>query len=322
MAFTALSNTEIAVGKPITQELMQKIKDNFDYLAGLQDPGLSGVFNGSFENDTDSDGIPDGWTRNLYPGGAGAIISTSGTIGAKSYQFTHPGGAGNGGGYLDSEYIEINENISPAVQASVYSNAALVLEIVCRYYDKDKVYISDETLYTVSTSLGAWVEKSLYGIPPANAKFMKVRLIGGKDSASTAGVARFDNVRVEVCPRMLSENVPFSQNSTNSNSFATLTTATCKLPKGFSRMLINANLDLTGTQVGAYGELRYYIGGTVSTTVRQHLQVNSTHIMNDAQLDLALPSSGSTSVTLQGMVSNASNTVYGSNLGGTIVYLR
>lgn len=319
MGFTAITNAEIQVGKPITQELMQKIKDNFDYLSGLNDPGISGVFNGSFEQDTDADGIPDGWTRNLYSGGAGVQISTSSTTGGKCFQFTHPGGSGNGGGYLDSEYIEINENVSPAIMASVYNNAALVLKVIARYFDKDKSYISDETIYSNSSSIGAWAEVNSWGIPPANAKFMKIRLVGGEDTASTAGVARFDNIRVDIAPKILSEIQTMASASTNNTgAFATLRTVTCKVPKGFTVLHANAKLLVESGDSSHYGVLRYKIGSSYSTTLEQYAQ---NYISGNLELSIVNISNYS-SLVLEALVSNGLATATGGNLGGLIQYVR
>ena len=73
MSYSALTTDETTAGKPGKQSLFRKIKDNFDYLYSLiasQSAG-AGVPNGSFEIDSDSDGVPDNWTRSLYSGGAG-----------------------------------------------------------------------------------------------------------------------------------------------------------------------------------------------------------------------------------------------------------
>src|SRR3989304_3787992 len=100
MAFTSITQAEIAAGQPVTQALMQKIKDNDDYLYSQVGAGVSGeggIPNGSFEIDADSDGVPDGWTKNLYPAGGGAIETTNPSHGAQAYKFTQQAGAAAGG---------------------------------------------------------------------------------------------------------------------------------------------------------------------------------------------------------------------------------
>src|SRR4030067_3423019 len=104
MGFTAITQAEIAAGQPVTQALWQKVKDNDDYLysqIGAGGSGEGGIPNGSFEIDADQDGGPDGWTKNLYPAGGGAIETTNPSHGAKAYKFTQQAGPGNGGGYLE-----------------------------------------------------------------------------------------------------------------------------------------------------------------------------------------------------------------------------
>lgn len=107
MTFSSILGSEIQVGDPITQALMQKIKDNDDYLYGLIG-GLDyyDIYNGSLDIDSDADGKPDGWTVTTYPGGSYAMVSAA-TPGHGTYEFqaTHPGGAGNGGAILTSPYI-------------------------------------------------------------------------------------------------------------------------------------------------------------------------------------------------------------------------
>src|SRR3972149_6234672 len=111
MGFTAITQAEIAAGQPVTQALMQKVKDNDDCLysqvgaGGGGGAGL-GVPNGSFEIDADADGVPDGWTKNLYPAGGGSLETTSPMHGEKGYKFIQQAGPGDGGGYLDmNEYM-------------------------------------------------------------------------------------------------------------------------------------------------------------------------------------------------------------------------
>src|SRR3990172_5329481 len=109
MAFDPITQAEIAAGQPVTQALMQKIKDNDDYLysqIGAGGSGEGGIPNGSFEIDADQDGVPDGWTKNLYPAGGGAIETASPAHGANAYKFVQQAGPGNGGGYLDlNDYL-------------------------------------------------------------------------------------------------------------------------------------------------------------------------------------------------------------------------
>ncbi len=105
MAFVSIDSTDIQADKPITADLFKTIKDNEDYLYGtITGQAVAGVLNGSFEIDSDADGVPNNWEWNAYSGGSGAQ-STVCSHGAYSFAITHPGGAGNGGGYLVSDFI-------------------------------------------------------------------------------------------------------------------------------------------------------------------------------------------------------------------------
>src|SRR4030043_216105 len=44
MGFTAITQAEIAAGQPVTQALMQKVKDNDDYLYSQAGPGNGGGY--------------------------------------------------------------------------------------------------------------------------------------------------------------------------------------------------------------------------------------------------------------------------------------
>lgn len=193
MAYNPVTTTEIAVGKATKRSLWQKVKDNFDYLFGQTTPG--GLLNGSFEYDTDGDGIPDNWTRNLYPGGSSGFYTTSTEHGEKSYYFTHPGGAGNGGGYLDSDYIAVSSEQYSA-QVSIRSTVTGIKNIVqVLYYDKAKVYLSSADLYNATApNTNANTVTANY-TAPTNARFFKYRLIGGYTDTAVAGTTYFDGLR-------------------------------------------------------------------------------------------------------------------------------
>ena len=233
MAFISLDQDHIGTGKGFLASDYQIIKDNFDYLNAMTDPGFSGVLNGSFEFDSDGDGEPDGWTVNLYAGGAGAIVdgATEQDFGGKAYRFTHPGGASNGGGELISDFIEISESVSPVIEFTYYSNAALRVQLVAEYYDKDQSAVSDETIFTTDASTAAFTRKVLFGIPPASARYMKIKLVGGSTALSTAGQVTFDNVRCNPFPREIEgEDFQISEGNTTNTSiltFHTLVTECC-----------------------------------------------------------------------------------------------
>jgi len=88
MAWSPIGTTSIAQGKFVSAELMTKIKGNLDYLYGINGGGQGPeILNGSFEVDSDADGVPDHWDCTAYAGGAVAIESTSPSEGARSCGF-------------------------------------------------------------------------------------------------------------------------------------------------------------------------------------------------------------------------------------------
>lgn len=195
MAYEAITDNDIVVGKPTKRSLWQKVKGNFEHLFSIAVEG--GLKNGSFETDTDEDGIPDNWTRSLYPGGTAGFDTDNPMHGARAYRFTHPGGAGNGGGYLDSDYIEVSSLDQHYVKFSLRSSAAGIKNIVqLRYYDKDKVFASSTDLYNAAAPDTAARSLSYNFTPPANARYIKIRLIGGYTDTAVAGSTYFDGVEL------------------------------------------------------------------------------------------------------------------------------
>lgn len=197
MAFNSIPQAWIASGKFAVQSLMQYIKDNFDAIyASVFGISNSDVPNGSFEIDSDSDGIPDNWTQNLYPGGSASIDSTTQASAGKSRKFTSPGGAGNGGGYDDSDYVPCNElrivNLSFSHKSSV---ADIHNQVILRWYDSAKAYISSTTIYDDDTSNPtSWTHFIRGAMPAAGARHFKARYVYANSDNATAGSAWFDDI--------------------------------------------------------------------------------------------------------------------------------
>ena len=196
MAYDAILDNELTVGKPTKRSLWLKVKGNFDFLFGRSNP--EGLLNGSFEYDTDADGIPDNWTRTLLAGGSSGIDTTNPQHGGKCLYFTHPGGAGNGGGYADSDYVECSELESSYLEFTIKSTASGIHNLVEIYfYDKAKVYISTGTAHNANSPDTAAHYYTYQFMPPANARYFKVRVLGGQVDVNQAGTVYFDGVRVE-----------------------------------------------------------------------------------------------------------------------------
>lgn len=196
MAFTALATTDIAVDKPITNELMTNIKDNFDYLYGLSASNEAVLINPSFEIDSDSDGVPDGWTFTPLAAGSGALSTTDPHHGSKSFVFTRTSGAGNGGGELLSDYIPITTGLSYTLGFALkQSSAQPRTKFIAQFYTAAQTTLANTTVYNSTVNPTAWAEKEYGVLPPANARYCKINIVGGATDKDFAGTIAVDNVR-------------------------------------------------------------------------------------------------------------------------------
>jgi hypothetical protein len=194
MTYNPLLSTEIEVGDFAVQELWDKIKQNFDHFNGLIG-GLEAldVYNGSFEIDADGDGIPDGWTVNLYAGGSMSLINSSLSLhGGKTVKFTHPGGAGNGGGYITSDYVPVNAR---GMLLGIDLNFTVVMhrKVELLRYDYAKALLGTDTPYDLSTGTinGRLVLPVNVG---STTRFIKIRIHAGLTDVEATGDAYLDNV--------------------------------------------------------------------------------------------------------------------------------
>lgn len=200
MGYSAILSAEVDVDSPGKAELFQKVKDNFDYLYSMMG-GTVELPNGSFEIDTDADGTPDNWTLNLYVGGSAAYDTSTPAHGAKAYKFTRAAGAGNGGGDLESGYMECSE-IGIHLTGFDIKNSAIGLRNIVRirYFYADKTHIagSDEDIYDSESSPTSWTRYHLAMTVPSGARYYKIKLIGGDTapSADVAGDTYFDDVAI------------------------------------------------------------------------------------------------------------------------------
>jgi hypothetical protein len=227
MAFSSISNSEIAIDKPVDQPLMQQIKDNFDYFNGtIGSFNTVDVLNGSFEIDADADTIPDTWTRNLYAGGSAAIItSPTGGHGSFSYQFTQPAGASQGGGDLTSDYIPIyrNQAIPLGFQCGT-SNGTVIAKVVIKCYDAAKAAAgADQTIFTSSGTESLDKMRIAWFIPNTGTKYIRIKLVGGEVGPNTSATVQFDNVTLRPHLRRLEVNsATMAEQNTVSASYVTV----------------------------------------------------------------------------------------------------
>lgn len=203
MAYTSIASSEIEVGQPVDQELLQKVKDNFDFFNAefLNRDSMNAVVNGSFENA--SSNTPENWTVTLYTGGAATYQDATTDVmhGKGALSFTHPGGAGNGGGYVQSDYFPVSTYINGHIVISHLvkcSATSFGYSMPVYFYDKDKNY----TTLVVMSSLATWTANKVYRrvslvSPPTDSKFARVLLICGGTALTSSGTMTVDNVMID-----------------------------------------------------------------------------------------------------------------------------
>jgi hypothetical protein len=206
MSYTAVTKPD--QGDATLKSLVDALIDNDAYLYGVVGAS-SALANGSFENDNDIDGIPDNWTRTLYTGGAFALDTSDHQHGAKSVRFTHPGGVGNGGGYIQNDdAFPVSPNRPVRVLWEMKSSGTGINNRVELYWFKADLTASttpSTSLYASSSPPTSWTGMAGLATPPSDARFAKVRLTGGHNGTDpgSSTTTRFDNVQV-----IFDESVP------------------------------------------------------------------------------------------------------------------
>jgi len=300
-------------GNPISKTWGQKVLDCLLWLYGLIGSTSSeGIPNGSAEVDSDSNGVPDNWEYGDYPGGTGGIDTSTPAHGAAAFYCTHPGGAGNGGRYWESDYVAISEDISPLLLLFLWATAAGIKVIVrLKYYDKAKSYLSSEDIYSSTSNPTARTPFALFGIPPANARYAKIIMIGGYTDTDVAGTVYFDGLQFDATPRTIYADFTIAAGDTNAG-YADQGSATIKVPKGFTAALIPIDLKIydNGSSAGMIdGGARYRIGTTYSTTVLAggYTDGSSGGIYGKGIVELDISAlSGSQTLVAQGAVNGVS----------------
>jgi len=160
------------------------------------DTGSGLVPNGSFEDDTDANDVPDGWTEVALSGSNNGIDTTRSTDGAKSFRFTSTGVGG--GSLVTTDFFPVTDlqdlSVFVDIQGSILGpNNRVRVE----WYTVLFVLISNSDPYNVTnTPVGVWTSLTLTSTPPATARFAKLRLIGIDPSVPFSGSTWFDRVNV------------------------------------------------------------------------------------------------------------------------------
>ena len=154
--------------------------------------------NGSFEIDTDSDGVPDNWTIAAFTGGIIEIDSTSSTHGTNSLKFTS-GGVNGAGSATTDEFYEVEANKEIGVRFSLISDDVDTLNKVEVYwYDTSQVFISSTAVYNEgAANPTTWTRKAYNAVSPSTARFAKIVVTGVDAASTTFSTTRFDNVELD-----------------------------------------------------------------------------------------------------------------------------
>lgn len=263
MAFVTLTDADIAVGKPVKQALMQQIKDNFDDLNTRVTSVVEAIVpNGSFEVDSDADGIPDNWTRSLYTGGSSSFDTSTPAHGSKAFKFTSPGGSGNGGGYLTSDYIVCSEYAPVVIQFYLKSSVVNVRNYIqLLWYTAAKAACAtpNTLLYDNSTSNPtSWTKFTRGATPPSTARYFKILLNGCDSTVTTAGSCTFDGVSL-VSDSRVDPSGSIAEQSTTSSTFVDRGSITVALPVLSAASIVEFTI---------IGQARIGSGGTTNQRFR------------------------------------------------------
>lgn len=207
MAYDRLTDDEIEAGEFILASSAKKVQGNQDFFAG-QIGTLAAIqlSNGSFEiaSDAAQPNLPDNWELTRFANGVFVLDTTLPRHGGKIAKFTHPGGDGNGGGQLISDYFETTPDKWHVLATSFWTtNAGVRITISIEYFDAAQVSISSENLYNAASGHPTSPERQIFVLTiPSNARYLKVTLVGGGVDTDP-GVSTdiyFDDVEILVHP--------------------------------------------------------------------------------------------------------------------------
>lgn len=201
MSYTSI--TKPAQGDALRKSLADALIDNDAYFLSIIS-GLTGlqVPNGSFEIHTVNE--PAAWelsrsgTAGTYAISGSGLTDTNCNHGRRAIKITSVGGGANGGYYLqNADYIECSPNRPLIVSLQLYSaplNVTNRVEVL--FYTAAQTYISQTSVYASIANPTAWTLVVGSAIPPATARYCKLRLTGCETGGAVAGSTWFDDVRL------------------------------------------------------------------------------------------------------------------------------
>jgi hypothetical protein len=153
------------------------------------------TLNGSFEQ---GNSVPTGWNVQYFTSGTGGFETDNPAHGSRAWKFTHPGGSGCGGGWMESQMFEVSEirTKMTSIGFTIWSSVAGIQNIVKAYfYDKSKTFLSEVILYdSINNPTTPTFNMCWFPSIPSGSRFCKVLLIGGNSATNVAGTTYFDDV--------------------------------------------------------------------------------------------------------------------------------
>ena len=134
-----------------------------------------------------------------FTGGNVQISQGTAKKGQYSLKFEHPGGAGNGGGTAESDYFAMSVKQSIAIGQTFWTDQTGVrVKVQIDYFDEDKLFISNETLYNEVLNTTSIMRLVLHPTIPNGASYLKYKFVGGStgDDPGSLTTIHLDNVHV------------------------------------------------------------------------------------------------------------------------------
>lgn len=174
---------------------VDNIRSPLDPIA--QQVTLHSPINGSFETDTNADGVPNDWDLAPYTGGTVLIDSSTAIHGANSLKFSS---VGSGGGVASTtEYYETEGGYPVKVSFDLISaNANTRNKVQLYWYNASKIFLSSSDAYNNGVSNPtSWTRKEALLTAPASARYYKIVVTGVDPSSTTHSTTNVDNFVTE-----------------------------------------------------------------------------------------------------------------------------
>lgn len=160
-----------------------------------QDYRIIGFQNGGFENDDDGSGVPDGWTVSVT-GSVFSVDTTAFQSGARSVKFTSSNAANSG--YIETDALPIGNDRKWRVSFwAKVGTAGHAIKAEVFWFDATLSPLANPSTEILSTGgLTAWTKYINSVVPPASARYGKLRLTGKVSGSSDLSTAWFDTVDI------------------------------------------------------------------------------------------------------------------------------